>query len=104
MKKRRTSRLLAMVLLVAMMLSLMPTFALAEDATTETWTKVDLADVTEDDVVAISMLKDGTYYFLRNASSPKTATARPAPCICSSTGASPASSPRRRSTKDRRPE
>ena len=56
MKYRRTSRLLSIVLLVAMLLTLMPATALAEDAaTTTTWTQASLADITADDTVAITM-------------------------------------------------
>ena len=69
MKQRRTSRFLAIVLLVAMMLSLMPTnVAFAEESTT--WTQTTLDEITADDTIAITMdLSDnGTTYVLPTAS------------------------------------
>ena len=68
MKQRRTSRFLAIVLLVAMTLSLMPTtLAYAEESTT--WTQTTLDQITADDTVAITMTLDSnnTTYVLPTA-------------------------------------
>ena len=68
MKYRRTSRFLSIVLLIAMVLTLMPTVALAEDTTTtSTWTQIDLKDVQSSDTVAITMSKDGNTWLLPNS-------------------------------------
>ena len=63
MNKRRFSRFLSMVLLVAMVLTLMPATALAAGTVT-TWEQVALADITADDTIAITMNAGGTYYVL----------------------------------------
>ena len=69
MKHRRTSRFLAIVLLVAMTLSLMPTtVAFAEDSTTTAWTQTTLDQITAEDTVAITMTaSSGTTYVLPTA-------------------------------------
>ncbi len=72
MKYRRTSRFLSIVLLVAMVLTLMPTAAFAEDTATTTWTQTALADIASGDTVAITMSKDGNTWLL-----PTTATNQP---------------------------
>ena len=64
MKYRRTSRFLSIVLLVAMVLTLMPTAAFAEDNATTTWIQTTLADITSGDTVAITMSKDGNTWLL----------------------------------------
>ena len=72
MKKRRTSRFLAIVLLVAMTLSLMPTtMAYAEESTT--WTQTTLDQITADDTIAITMTSSsGTTYVLPTAAADST--------------------------------
>ena len=66
MKQRRTSRFLAIVLLVAMTLSLMPTsLAYAEESST--WTQTTLDQITAEDTVAITMTANGTTYALPTA-------------------------------------
>ena len=64
MKVRKTSRLLSIVLLVAMLLTLMPATALAEDSATTTWTQTTLAEITTEDTVAITMNVGGNYVIL----------------------------------------
>ena len=63
MKYRRTSRFLSIVLLIAMVLTLMPTVAFAAGTVT-TWEQVALEDITAEDTVAITMNVGGTYYVL----------------------------------------
>ena len=70
MKYRRTSRFLSIVLLVAMMLTLMPTAALAEDTAT-TWTQIAFADIKPEDTIAITMKVEDTYQVLPTAVSSK---------------------------------
>ena len=67
MKHRRTSRFLAIVLLVAMTLSLMPTtLAYAEESST--WTQTTLDQITAEDTIAITMTSSsGTTYVLPTA-------------------------------------
>ena len=72
MKYRRTSRFLAMVLLVAMLLTLMPTVALAEGDETQTWTEVAFEDITSEDVIAITMKVGTDYYVLPSATTGST--------------------------------
>ncbi len=72
MKYRRTSRFLSIVLLVAMVLTLMPTAAFAEDsAVTESWELIGGAEAIEaaaaENTVTVTMTtEDGTTYVLYN--------------------------------------
>ncbi len=76
MKHRRTSRFLAIVLLVAMTLSLMPTtLAFAEESST--WTQTTLDQITADDTVAITITANGTTYVLPTAAVTSGAPAAP---------------------------
>ena len=70
MKNRRTSRFLSIVLLIAMVLTLMPTAALAEDTAT-TWTQIAFADIKPEDTIAITMKVEDTYQVLPTAVSSK---------------------------------
>ena len=63
MKYRRLSRFLSIVLLIAMVLTLMPTVAFAA-GTVSKWEQVKLEDITAEDTVAITMNAGGTYYVL----------------------------------------
>ena len=63
MKYRRSSRFLSIVLLIAMVLTLMPTVAFAA-GTVSKWEQVKLEDITAEDTVAITMNAGGTYYVL----------------------------------------
>ncbi len=56
-------RILSWLLVLAMVLSLIPTIAFAEENTTA-WTKVEFADIQASDTVAITMTKDGVTYAL----------------------------------------
>ena len=62
MKGKRTSRILSIVLLVAMMLTLMPATAFASTVTT--WTETSLEDIAEGDTIAITMKVGDVYYVL----------------------------------------
>ena len=61
--RKRTTRCLALLLAVVMILSVMPVAMAAETAKT-TWTKVDLKDIKATDTVAITMTKDKTTWIL----------------------------------------
>lgn len=71
--KRRFSRLLSLILALAMCLSVLPVTAAAEDESEETttistWTQIDLTKVTSNDKIAITMTtSDGTVYALPTA-------------------------------------
>ena len=54
--KKRTTRCLALLLAVVMVLSVMPV-AMAEETTQTTWTKTTLSDIKEADTIAITMTK-----------------------------------------------
>ena len=58
--KKRTTRCLALLLAVVMVLSVMPV-AMAEEATQTTWTKTTLSDIQEADTIAITMTGDKTW-------------------------------------------
>ena len=79
MKYRRTSRFLSIVLLVAMVLTLMPTAAFAEDsAVTESWELIGGADAIDaaaaEGTVAVTMTtENGTTYVLYNANGTESA-------------------------------
>ena len=64
MKGKRTSRILSIILLAAMLLTLMPATAFAEDSAAATWTQVALEDITSEDAIAITMNVGGTYIVL----------------------------------------
>ena len=79
MKYRRTSRFLSIVLLVAMVLTLMPTAAFAEDsAVTESWELIGGADAIDaaaaEGTVAVTMTTaGGTTYVLYNGNGTESA-------------------------------
>lgn len=64
--KHVTNRVLSLLLVVAMVLSMVPVSAFAAE-TTSTWSKVELADITADDTVAITMSDGTTTWALYNA-------------------------------------
>ena len=65
MKRRTKHRFLCLLLVVLMIVSLLPMAALAVEAETSTWERVELADIKADDTVAITMTtKDGAVYAL----------------------------------------
>lgn len=61
--KKRTTRCLALLLAVVMVLSVMPV-AMAEETTQTTWTKTTLSDIKEADTIAITMTKDNKTWIL----------------------------------------
>ena len=65
--KTTIHRLFAWLLVLAMVCSILPTVAFAEDPTTSTWSKVAFADIKASDTVAITMSKNGTTYALPTA-------------------------------------
>ena len=60
-------RIFVWLLVLAMVCSMLPTIAFAEDPTTSTWAKVAFADIKAGDTVAITMSKNGTTYALPTA-------------------------------------
>ena len=63
--KHACSRILAWLLVLTMVFSMVPTVAFAEDsATSTTWTKTTLSEITASDTVAITMSKDDVTYVL----------------------------------------
>ena len=64
MRIHTRSRCLAVLLAVAMVLSMVPTVAFAADSAT--WTKVDLAAIQPTDTIAITMTKGDTTWVLPN--------------------------------------
>ena len=64
MRKRKGSKLLSLLLSLVMVVSMLPVSIWAEDSASATWTKAELADITENDTVAITMTKDGTTWVL----------------------------------------
>lgn len=66
--KTTIHRIFVWLLVLAMVCSMLPTIAFAEDdPTTSTWAKVAFADIKASDTVAITMTKDGTTYALPTA-------------------------------------
>ena len=61
--KKRTTRCLALLLAVVMILSAMPV-AMAEGTTQTTWTKTTLSDIKAADTIAITMTKDNKTWIL----------------------------------------
>ena len=61
--KKRTTRCLALLLAVVMVLSVMPV-AMAEETTQTTWTKTTLSDIKEADTIAITMTKGNDTWVL----------------------------------------
>ena len=61
--KKRTTRCLALLLAVVMVLSVMPV-AMAEETAKTTWTKTTLSDIKEADTVAITMTKGNDTWVL----------------------------------------
>ena len=62
--KTTIHRIFVWLLVLAMVCSMLPTIAFAEDPTTTTWAKVAFADIKASDTVAITMTKNGTTYAL----------------------------------------
>ena len=58
--RKRTTRCLALLLAIVMVLSVMPV-AMAEETTQTTWTKTTLSDIKEADTIAITMTGDKTW-------------------------------------------
>ena len=74
MKGRTSKRILSALLSLVMLLSLLPVSVFAaETKTTATWTKVELADITASDTIAITMTKDETTWVLPNDGNATTA-------------------------------
>ena len=69
MKAKRRSRLLSIVMLVAMLLTLMPTAAFAEDSASSTWTRSRLEDIKSTDTVAITMSTEENTWLLPTSAS-----------------------------------
>ena len=61
--RKRTTRCLALLLAVVMVLSAMPV-AMAEETTQTTWTKTTLSDIKEADTIAITMTKGNDTWVL----------------------------------------
>ena len=72
--KKRTTRCLALLLAVVMILSVMPV-AMAEGTTQTTWTKTTLSDIKEADTIAITMTKGNDTWVLPNNNGTKGAPA-----------------------------
>ena len=72
--KKRTTRCLALLLAVVMILSVMPV-AMAEETTQTTWTKTTLSDIKEADTIAITMTKGNDTWVLPNNNGTKGAPA-----------------------------
>ena len=72
--KKRTTRCLALLLAVVMVLSVMP-IAMAEETTQTTWTKTTLSDIKEADTIAITMTKGNDTWVLPNNNGTKGAPA-----------------------------
>lgn len=72
--KKRTTRCLALLLAVVMVLSVMPV-AMAEETTQTTWTKTTLSDIKEADTIAITMTKGNDTWVLPNNNGTKGAPA-----------------------------
>ena len=72
--KKRTTRCLALLLAVVMVLSVMPV-AMAEETAQTTWTKTTLSDIKEADTIAITMTKGNDTWVLPNNNGTKGAPA-----------------------------
>ena len=72
--KKRTTRCLALLLAIVMVLSAMP-IAMAEETTQTTWTKTTLSDIKEADTIAITMTKGNDTWVLPNNNGTKGAPA-----------------------------
>ena len=72
--KKRTTRCLALLLAVVMVLSVMPV-AMAEGTAQTTWTKTTLSDIKEADTIAITMTKGNDTWVLPNNNGTKGAPA-----------------------------
>ena len=82
MKTSKKSRLLSAMLAILMVVTMFPVTAFA--ATSETWTKVDLADIKETDTVTITMTdSSGNTYALYNGNG---ASKAPVAVVCSVSG------------------
>lgn len=66
MKTPVRTRLLSALLSLVMLVSLLPVSVFAAEPEAGTWTKVELADITADDTVAITMTKGDSTWVLPN--------------------------------------
>ena len=64
MRRKGTKQVLAALLLLAMVISMLPTAVFATG--TATWSKVELTDIQPTDTIAITMTKEGTTWVLPN--------------------------------------
>ena len=64
--KKRTTRCLALLLAVVMILSAMPVAMAEGTSQTATWTKTTLSDIKEADTIAITMTKGNDTWVLPN--------------------------------------
>ena len=78
MKTPVRTRLLSALLSLVMLVSLLPVSVFAAEPEAGTWTKVELADITADDTVAITMTKgDSTWVLPNNGDAKAAANAAP---------------------------
>ena len=73
MKTPVRTRLLSALLSLVMLVSLLPVSVFAAEPASGTWTKVELADITADDTVAITMTKGDSTWVLPNNGDAKAA-------------------------------
>ena len=73
MKTPVRTRLLSALLSLVMLVSLLPVSVFAAEPEAGTWTKVELADITADDTVAITMTKGDSTWVLPNNGAAKAA-------------------------------
>lgn len=73
MKTPVRTRLLSALLSLVMLVSLLPVSVFAAEPEAGTWTKVELADITADDTVAITMTKGDSTWVLPNNGDAKAA-------------------------------
>ena len=73
MKTPVRTRLLSALLALVMLVSLLPVSVFAAEPEAGTWTKVELADITADDTVAITMTKGDSTWVLPNNGDAKAA-------------------------------
>ena len=64
MRTQKRTRFLSALMALLMVFSLLPASALAADAETTTWEKIDFDKITADDVVAVTMTKDEDIFAL----------------------------------------
>ena len=73
MKTPVRTRLLSALLSLVMLVSVLPVSVFAAEPEAGTWTKVELADITADDTVAITMTKGDSTWVLPNNGDAKAA-------------------------------